>query len=137
MRLNLLVTVQRKTDMTSDFRDWVYIFSGVENFPEVFVDVILPWGPGSEIPSGIEGMPIVNWTASETTESVGKETLTGELAFQEYGISDAAISNLFFAKTSSTAQQEGRIVNGTKTYEIVRVEPYPNHWEIIVRPVVS
>lgn len=84
-----------------------------------------------------EGMPIEVWTASQTTELSNKQPLAGEIAFKDYGISDAGITNLFFFKTSTTAQEGGRIVDGSDTYDIYRIEKYPNHYEVIVRPVVS
>jgi len=84
-----------------------------------------------------EGMPIETWTASQTTEKSNKQPLAGEIAFKEYGISDAGITNLFFLKTSTTAQENGRIVDDEGTYDIYRIEKYPNHYEVIVRPVVS
>jgi hypothetical protein len=84
-----------------------------------------------------EGMPVIVWTASQTTEQSNKQPLAGEIAFRDYGISDAGITNLFFLKTSTAAQEGGRIVHGTKTYDIYRIEPFPNHYEVIVRPAVS
>lgn len=84
-----------------------------------------------------EGMPIEVWTASQTAELSNKQPLSGEIAFKEYGISDARITNLFFLKTSTTAQEGGRIVYGTETYDIYRIEKYSNHYEVIVRPVVN
>lgn len=84
-----------------------------------------------------EGMPVEVWTASQTTELTNKQPLAGEIAFKDYGISDAGITNLFFFKTSTIAQEGGRIVDGSDTYDIYRVEKYPNHYEVIVRPVVS
>lgn len=84
-----------------------------------------------------EGMPINVWTASQTTEQSNKQPLSGEIAFKEYGISDAGVTNLFFMKTSTAAQEGGRIVHGADTYDIYRVEPYPNHREVIVKPVGS
>ena len=84
-----------------------------------------------------EGMAIETWTASQTTEKSNKQPLSGEIAFNEYGISDSGITNLFFLKTSTSAQENGRIIYGTETYDIYRIEKYPNHYEAIVRPVVS
>jgi hypothetical protein len=84
-----------------------------------------------------EGMPVEVWTASQTVEQANKQPLSGEIAFEEYGISAAGITNLFFMKTDTVAQEGGRIVHGSDTYDIYRVEPYPNHYEVIVRPVVS
>ena len=84
-----------------------------------------------------EGMAVDVWTASQTTELMNKQPLAGEIAFKEYGISDAGITNLFFAETSTAAQENGRIVYDSETYSIYRLEKYPRHYEIIVRPVVS
>lgn len=84
-----------------------------------------------------EGMPTVTWSASQTTQKSNKQPLSGEIAFKEYGISDAGVTNLYFMKTSSGAQESGRIVDGFDTYDIYRVEPYPNHLEVIVRPVIG
>lgn len=84
-----------------------------------------------------EGMSIEVWTASQTTELSNKQPLSGEIAFKEYGISDAGITNLFFLKTSTAAREGGRIVYGSEIYDIYRIEKYPNHYEVIVRPVVS
>jgi hypothetical protein len=84
-----------------------------------------------------EGMAVNVWTASQTTELSNKQPLAGEIAFKEYGISDAGITNLFFFKTSTAAQEGGRIIYGTETYDIYRIEKYQNHYEVIVRPVVS
>lgn len=85
----------------------------------------------------VEGIASIVWTASQTAEKMNKQPLSGEIAFKEYGISDAGITNLFFAKTSTAAQENGRIVDDDGTYDIYRVEKYPNHYEIIVRPVVG
>ena len=84
-----------------------------------------------------ERISTVVWTASQTTEQSNKQPLSGEIAFQEYGISNAGVTNLFFMKTSTSAQEGGRIIHGSDTYTIHRVEPYPNHYEVIVRPVVD
>jgi len=84
-----------------------------------------------------EGIGVETWTASQTTEKSDKQPLSGEIAFKEYGISDAGITNLFFMKISTTAQEKGRIVDSDGTYDIYRVEKYPNHYEIIVRPAVN
>ena len=84
-----------------------------------------------------EGMPVVVWTASQTTELSNKQPLLGEIAFQEYGISDAGITDIFFFKTPTAAQEGGRIVYGAETYNIYRIGKYPNHYEVIVRPEVS
>jgi hypothetical protein len=84
-----------------------------------------------------EGMPTIVWSASNTTERSNIQPLSGEIAFKDYGISDAGATHLFFTKTSSAATEGGRIIYGSKTYDIYRVEQYPNHFEIIVRPVVG
>lgn len=84
-----------------------------------------------------EGMPVEVWTASQTTELSNKQPLLGEIAFREYGISDAGITNLFFFKTSTAAQEGSRIVYGTETYSVYRIEKYSKHYEVIVRQVVS
>lgn len=84
-----------------------------------------------------EGIAVEIWTASQTTEKADKQPLGGEIAFKDYGISDAGITNLFFLKTSTSAQENGRIVDSDGTYSIYRIEKYPNHYEVIVRPVVS
>lgn len=90
-----------------------------------------------EVTYDAEGIPVIVWTASQTTEKSNKQPLAGEIAFKEYGISDASITNLFFFKTSTSAQEGGRIAYGSETYDIYRIEKYPNHYEVIVRPVVS
>jgi len=84
-----------------------------------------------------EGMPVNVWTASQTTERANKQPLSGEIAFKDYGISDAGVTNLFFMRASTAAQEGGRIVHSSKTYDIYRIEPYLDHYEVIVRPVVS
>lgn len=84
-----------------------------------------------------EGFPVETWTASQTVERSNKQPLAGEIAFKEYGISDAGITHLFFLKTSTVASENDRIVHGSDTYDIYRVEQYPNHYEAIVRAVVS
>lgn len=84
-----------------------------------------------------EGIAQETWTASQTTEKADKQPLSGEIAFKEYGISDAGITNLFFFKTNTVAAENRRIVDSDGTYDIYRVEKYTNHYEVIVRPVVS
>lgn len=84
-----------------------------------------------------EGIAVNIWTASQTVERANKQPLSGEIAFQEYGISAAGITNLFFAKTSTAAREGGRIVDSDGTYDIYRIEKYPKHYEIIVKPVVG
>jgi hypothetical protein len=84
-----------------------------------------------------EGTMTIAWTASQTVELSNKQPLAGEIVFAEYGISDAGITNLFFFKTNTTAIENGRIVDSDGTYDIYRVDKYSNHYEVIVRPVVS
>jgi hypothetical protein len=84
-----------------------------------------------------EGISSIVWTASQTTEQSNKQPLSGEIAFKEYGISDAGITHLFFLKISTAALENGRIVHDSKSYDIYRIEEYPNHHEAIVRAVVS
>ena len=81
-----------------------------------------------------EGMATTVWSASQTTEQANKQPLSGEIAFTDYGIVDSGVTNLFFMKTSTTAREGGRIVHGSLVYDIYRAEPYPNHYEVIVRP---
>lgn len=84
-----------------------------------------------------EGVAQVIWTASQTIEKANKQPLSGEVAYLEFGISDATIVSLFFVKTSTSAIEGGRIVYGTETYDIYRIEKYSNHYEVIVKLVVS
>ena len=86
-----------------------------------------------------EGMLTEIWTASQTTEEMSKQPLSGEIAYKEYGISDAGITHVFFTSNgaTTTAQKGGRIVDSVGTYDIYQVEPWQRHYEIIVRPVVS
>jgi len=84
-----------------------------------------------------EGNPSVTWTASQTTERANKQPLSGEIAFKEYGISDSGITNLFFLKASTVAQEGGKIVDSVGTYDIYRIEKYGNHCEAIVKPVTG
>lgn len=79
------------------------------------------------------------WTASQTTEEMSKQPLSGEIAYQEYGISDAGVVYLFCTTegASTAAQEGGRLVDSAGTYDIYRVESWRNHYEIIARPVVS
>ena len=83
-----------------------------------------------------EGISSKAWTAVQTSERANKQVLDGELAFNDYGISTVGISNIFFLKTSTSTIESGRIIDD-KTYEVVRIEPYFNHVEAIVRPVVE
>ena len=86
----------------------------------------------------IEGMLTEVWTTSQTTEEMSKQPLSGEIAYKEYGISDAGVTNVFFTQNATTTAQEGgRIVDSDGTYDIYRVEKWPNHCEAIVKPVVS
>jgi hypothetical protein len=85
-----------------------------------------------------EGYPsAILWTASQTIERANKQPLSGEIVFKEYGISDSGITNLFFLKASTVAQEGGRIVDGVGTYDIYRIEKYGNHCEAIVKPVTG
>jgi hypothetical protein len=84
-----------------------------------------------------EGYSVVLWTASQTTEHANKQPLSGEIVFKEYGIYDSGITNLFFLKASTVAQEGGRIVDSVGTYDIYRVEKYGNHCEAIVKPVTG
>ncbi len=137
MRLNLNVTIQNRTDVSNEFSAWLYTTSYLSNRIDVFYSVILPWGNGSNMQSGIEGIPIEVWTASQTAERANKQPLGGEIVNRDYGISNAGITNLFFLQKSSAAVEGGRIVHGSNAYDIYRIEKYPNHCEAIVRPVVS
>jgi len=84
-----------------------------------------------------EGIPVDIWTASQTIEASHKQPLSGEMAFKDYGISSAGEMNLFFLKTSTSAKENGRIIDNDGTYTIYRIEKYPIHYEVIVRPVVD
>ncbi len=86
---------------------------------------------------GGEGMPTEIWTASQTTERANKQPLSGEIAYQEYGISDAGITNVFFLEASTAAVENGRIIHDSNTYYICRIEEYDDHHEAIVRPVME
>jgi hypothetical protein len=69
---------------------------------------------------------------------MSKQPLSGEIAYKEYGISDAGVTNIYFTQNATTTAQEGgRIVDSEGTYDVYRIETWPNHYEIIVRPAVS
>ncbi|MDD5016541.1 MAG: hypothetical protein PHO15_00400 [Eubacteriales bacterium] len=82
-----------------------------------------------------EGMPVEAWAS--VIERSNKQPLSGEIAFKDYGISDSGVTNLFFLKASTLAIESGRITDNAGTYEIYRIERYPNHCEAIVRPVTE
>jgi len=86
-----------------------------------------------------EGISTDNWTASQTTELVNKQPAAsaGQIAFNEYGISDAGILSLYFLQTNSSVSENSRIIDDAATYEVYRVDKYSDHWEAIVKPVVS
>lgn len=83
-----------------------------------------------------EGVVTQVWTASQTTELTNIQTISGEIAFKQYGISDTGIYTLFFFPTSSSVVNACRIVYGSDTYSVYRVSKYPNHWEVLARLVV-
>jgi len=85
----------------------------------------------------VESMASVVWTASQTLEMSNHQPVSGEIAYKEYGISGGGIVDVFFFKTSTTAQEGGRIVDGSDTYDIYRIKKYPNHYEAIAKRVVS
>lgn len=84
-----------------------------------------------------EGMSIETWTASQTTIDANRQPLGGEIAFKEYGISDAGVTDLFFTSVNTALQTNRRIIDNSETFDIYRVEKYPTHYEIITKPVVS
>lgn len=84
-----------------------------------------------------EGIMSLVWSSNQTTEKVNFQPLSGEIAFQEYGISDAKISNLVFMKKDTVAQEGGRIIYNSITYQVCGKDEFPNHCEVIVKPVVS
>jgi hypothetical protein len=83
-----------------------------------------------------EGGSIEVWTASQTAERANKQPLSGEIAFKEYGITEAGISDLFFMATSTAARESGRLVDSEGTYEIYRIEKYSNHYEVIAKSIM-
>ncbi len=91
-----------------------------------------------------EGMSLEVWTANETTLAANHQPLSGEIAYKEYGISDASLTDLFFtpvhtaiATKNLTAKITVRIIDGSEAFDVYRVEPFSAHYEVICRPVVG
>ncbi len=84
-----------------------------------------------------EGMSIEVWTADETLLAANHQPLSGEVAFKEYGISDASLTDLFFTPVHTAVHTNARIIDGSETFDIYRVERFSAHYESICRPVVG
>jgi hypothetical protein len=82
-----------------------------------------------------EGMPTNTWTANQTTIQANIQPLGGELAYKDYGISEAGITKLMFTGVNAVIQAGLRVVNGSKTYNIYSVEEFPTHYECPLKPV--
>jgi len=83
-----------------------------------------------------EGLPVIVWTANQTTEQAGHQPLSDELEYKSYGVNDG-ITDRFFLKTTSAAKENGRILDAGIAYIVRRIKPYPNHWEATARKVVE
>ena len=84
-----------------------------------------------------EGIAIETWTASQTTIDANRQPLGGEIAFKEYGISDAGVTDLFFTPINTAVQTNRRIVDNLEIFDVYRVEKFPTHYEVIAKSVVS
>lgn len=64
----------------------------------------------------------------------------GEIAFQQYGISEEGITKRVYCRPNKRIKTGLRLVHGTETtetYEICYVADYHDHYEVLMRPVPS
>jgi len=82
-----------------------------------------------------EAMPSLVWTANQSLKMVNIQPLSGEMAYKDYGISEAGITKLMFCDVDSVFQKGRRIVHGSNTYAIYSVEEFPTHYECPLKPI--
>ena len=92
----------------------------------------------ADITFDTEGMAVEVWTANNTTIKVNRQPISGELESAMFGLNKAPFKDVYFSKVNTTITEgTSRIIDGTSTFDILKVKKYGNHYEIIVSEVVE
>lgn len=82
-----------------------------------------------------EGVAFQAWSAVDTIQA-DMQPLGGELAYKQYGITEAGITKRMFCEVNAEVQMGRRVVvNETETYEIRYVAAFRDHYEVLLKPV--
>lgn len=100
--------------------------------------VTLQTRTSADITFDSEGMAVEVWTANNTTIKVNRQPLTGEINNAMFGLSKTPFRDMYFSKVNTAITTgNSRIVDGSDTFDILRVKAYGNHYEIIVSEVIE
>ncbi len=82
-----------------------------------------------------EGVASQTWSAVDTIQG-DVQPFGGELAYKQYGITEAGITKRMFCEVNANVQMGRRaVVNDTEIYEIRYVAAFRNHYEVLLKPV--
>lgn len=83
-----------------------------------------------------EGMPVTTWSDVATIQA-DIQPVGGEIVQREYGITETGITRRMFYEVNAEVQNGRRVVHGSSTYEIRYVAEWRNHYEVLLKPVIS
>lgn len=59
----------------------------------------------------------------------------GEIAYQQYGISEEGITKRVYCRPNTKIKSGCRVLHGEEQYEICYVADYHEHYEVLMRPL--
>lgn len=80
-----------------------------------------------------EGMVVQTW-ATVATIRADVQPFGGELAYMQYGITEAGITKRMFCEINSEVKVGRRVVVDGAAYEIRYVAQWRNHYEALLKP---
>ena len=79
-----------------------------------------------------EGMTVEVWTANNTAILANIQSNNKTQIYQkEYAFSDASYEFIIFTEVNASITVGKRIVDGSDSYDIMRVVKWQNHYEVI------
>lgn len=79
-----------------------------------------------------EGMSVDVWTANNTFILANIQSNNKAQFFvKEYTFSDASYEFIMFTEVNTSIVKGTRIVDGSDSYDVMRVVKWPNHYEVI------
>lgn len=79
-----------------------------------------------------EGVEVAVWTANQTYININIQTNNkSQVYVKEHAKSTASYEFIMFANVNTDIVVGARIVDGSDSYDIMRVLPWPNHYELI------
>lgn len=77
-----------------------------------------------------EGMPVDIWATSAYIRANIQPNNKSHYFIKEYSNSDASYEFVIFTEVNSLITVGKRLVDGSDTYDIMRVQKWPNHYEV-------